>query len=303
MGSKLKSQPVWKKLKWITDWLEEKKLVSPEKCNYADEKDAVARRMPVVLCIAGLDPTGGAGLLADVAALARLGVRATGVVTALTVQRPNQPVDYQALDPNEVDRTLATLLEDVPVDAVKIGMLGGGEVARVVARHLSSLAKTVPIVLDPVMQAGFGGPLADPETIKMLWKEFIPLATVVTPNIPEAQALTGMSINDEESMVTAAQRVQAHGANSTLLTGGHLPADPVDVLVGPEGVFRWTAEREATGEVHGTGCALSSLLAGGLAMGFGVREAAERAIGLVRRAIGRSWQPRDGGWRFLGLLG
>jgi hydroxymethylpyrimidine/phosphomethylpyrimidine kinase len=255
-----------------------------------------------VLCVAGLDPTGGAGLLADVAALASVSVRAAGVVTALTVQRPHGDARFVPVDAALVDQMLGALADDLPIAAIKVGMIGAGPVAHIVAKHLTRLSAKAPLVVDPVLNAGAGGSLADDETIAVLRRELLPRATLITPNIPEAEALTGLAIRSLADMERAAEQLRAAGAQYVLIKGGHLPGEPVDLLIGPGERRTWRAPRFHGGVVHGTGCALSSLAAGHLACGAAVPEAVDRAIAAVRRAIDGSWTPVPEGWRFLGSL-
>lgn len=254
------------------------------------------------MCIAGFDPTGGAGLLADVATLAAVGVRAAGVITAMTRQRPVGPVVVEPVETARIEAVLPQLLHDLRPDAVKIGMLGSAETARAVCRHLSAGGLSAPVVVDPVLHAGAGGELTEPETVPIILEQLAPLTTVLTPNVPEAERLTGLTIQTEHDMERAARRLLEFGARHVLLKGGHLPGDPIDLLVGPDGVRRLPAPRLKTGTVHGTGCALSTLIAGLLARGVALVAAVEEAIRRVRKGIQTSWAPQCTGWSLLGPL-
>jgi len=256
----------------------------------------------VVVSIAGFDPTGGAGLLADAGALAQLGLRPAGVVTALTVQRPSGDVETTPVDPQLVDRTLSTVLSDLPVAAMKIGMLGTGEVAEVVAGHLEKLDPSIPVVCDPVLHAGAGGALADERTTQVLREKILPRTTLLTPNVPEAEILAGRSIQTQEDMEAVARDLCAGGATYVLLKGGHLAGDPVDLLIGPDNLQRWRGKRLDVGAVHGTGCALSALIAGYLSLGKTITQAVDASVAAVHEAIAASWQPQEEGWRYLGPL-
>ncbi len=241
-------------------------------------------------------------MLADVAASQSLSVRAAGVATALTVQRPHGAVRYAPLDPAWIDEALATVLADLPVRAVKVGMLGSAAVARVVAQRLAALPADIPLVLDPVFVAGSGGSLADDQARAVLKSELLPRATLITPNVPEAEALTGREMRTPADLTAAAEQLRAAGGCWVLIKGGHLTGEPLDLLLGPDGCWTWRAERYTGGEVHGTGCALSMLVAAHLAGGAAVPAAVDRAIGAVRAAIETSWAPAPAGWRFLGPL-
>jgi len=253
-----------------------------------------------VVCLAGFDPTGGAGLLADVAALAVIGVRAAGVITAMTRQRPVGPATVEAVEAERLEAVLPDLLRDLEPEAVKIGMLGSAEAARTIARHLSP--GHAPIVLDPVLQAGAGGQLTAPEAIRVILEQLAPLSTVLTPNVPEAEQLTGLTIRTEAEMEQAARRLLDSGAQYVLLKGGHLAGDPVDLLVGADGVRRLPAPRLPARPVHGTGCTLSSLIAGRLAQGVEVAVAVEESVKRVREGIRDAWAPQAAGWSYLGAM-
>ena len=240
--------------------------------------------------------------MADVAALAAISVRTAGVLTATTRQSPEAPVNVFPADPKQVEQSLSSLLAELPVAAVKVGMVTNGGVAGAVADCLAALPAETPVVVDPVLNAGAGGRLADEEAVKTLCEALIPRAKVVTPNIPEAAVLAGMSVQDLPEMEEAADRLRRLGARYVLLKGGHLAGDPIDLLAGPEGNRHWRGPRRNGGEVHGTGCTLSALLAGYLALGLPVAEAADLSIAALRGAITGAWSPRDKGWKFLGPL-
>jgi hydroxymethylpyrimidine/phosphomethylpyrimidine kinase len=258
------------------------------------------RPEPLVLCIAGFDPTGGAGLLADVRALTAVGVRAAGAVTALTRQRPVGRAVVQPLPAPEVARTVASLLTDLRPEAIKIGMVATAATARALARLLRRRAATTPIVLDPVLAAGAGGRLATASAASAIAEELAPLATVLTPNLPEAEALLRRPIRTGVEMRAAMPALLALGARHVLLKGGHLATDPVDVLSGPDGERRWRRRRIGTREAHGTGCTLASLIAAGLAQGLTVGDAVDRAIRRLEAALRTAWRPQPEGWAFLG---
>jgi hydroxymethylpyrimidine/phosphomethylpyrimidine kinase len=224
-----------------------------------------------VLIIAGSDSGGGAGIQADIKTVTMLGGHAMTAVTAITAQNT---VGVQAVHPVPADMVLAqidSVVADIGVDAVKIGMIGSAETAECVAERLATLS--VPIVFDPVMVATSGSALADARTIAAFGK-LMDVAALVTPNLPELDALGG----------TAA--VLRYGCD-VLVKGGHGDGDAiVDQLVGPSGTVRaWHAPRIATTSTHGTGCTLATAVATGLGQGLPVEAAVDRAIGFVRLAL------------------
>lgn len=256
----------------------------------------------MVLCIAGYDPTGGAGLLADVAALAGLGVRAAGAITALTIQSPDQAAHFSPVDSNYIDETLTTLLANLPISAVKIGMLGTGEVARIVGKHLRRLPAAVPVVIDPVLAAGAGGALCDEQAFDVLRDELIPQAALIAPNVPEAERLCNLTIKQPFDIERVARRLREMGADYVLIKGGHLEGDPIDRLWGPDGPRQWKNQRKIGAEIHGTGCTLAALITGMIAQEKPMDKAVGIAVEMLQQAISTSWPPTDEGWRFLGLV-
>jgi len=226
-----------------------------------------------VLLVSGLDPSGGAGFLADARVCAEHGVRAVGVVTALTVQDTRGVRAVDVVAPERIAEQLVTLLSDVEVDAVKVGMLGDAEV---LARVAAALAQTrAPLVWDPVLWPSRGGvPLfrGDP-------RPFLAEARVVTPNLAEAGALLGGPVPaDVPAMRAAARELCARGARAALVTGGHLDGPrAVDVLAEGDAIVELDGPRADAGPLHGTGCVLSAALACGLAGGAPLSDAARRA--------------------------
>jgi hydroxymethylpyrimidine/phosphomethylpyrimidine kinase len=256
----------------------------------------------VALSIAGSDPTGGAGLQADLQVFRALGVHGAGVVTALTVQDTEKVVSVLPAFPNVVLEQLRTLLRDVTPDVVKLGMLATDDVARSVELGLEGLdpALRVPIVVDPVLAASDGTPLLE----RRAWGKLLDLvgrAALVTPNLPEAQALTGCDVSTREGVEAAAATLVGEiGAAAALVTGGHREGSPDDLLALREGgstTFHWLAgERVEGGPVHGTGCALASAVAAHLALGAELRDAVHAGRAFVvegmRRAEARGRRAR-----------
>jgi len=241
-----------------------------------------------VLSIAGTDPTGGAGIQADIKTISALGGYAMAVVTAVVAQNTREVKSYVALDPGFVGEQLDAVFEDVRVDAVKIGMVATARMVEVIAGRLRQYGAP-NIVLDPVMVATSGRRLLDPEGIQALRELLIPLATVVTPNLPEAEVLLGMNpMWSRQQMYTHAAGLLELGPAWVLLKGGHLDGDAsIDVLCGQEGAVELTAPRIATRHGHGTGCALSSAIAT-LLPSHTVEESARGAKAFLHAALAAS---------------
>jgi len=239
-----------------------------------------------VLSIAGVDPSGGAGLLADIKTISALGAYATGVVAALTAQNTRAVTEVFAVPASFVAQQIDTLFEDVGIDAVKIGMLGDAAVIEAVCDRLR-FWKPRWIVLDPVMVAKSGDRLIESQAVKTLLERLLPMTDVITPNLPEASVLLGRSIVQESEMLEAAQALQRlTQGKAVLLKGGHLASqDCRDVLLAQDGPHWFTAQRVYTKNTHGTGCALSSAIATGLAQGLDVVSAVSQAKAYITSAI------------------
>jgi hydroxymethylpyrimidine/phosphomethylpyrimidine kinase len=218
--------------------------------------------IPNVLSIAGVDPSGGAGVLADVKAISANGAYAMGVVTALTAQNTQGVTGVELVVPEFVARQIDAVFDDICVDAVKIGMVATAEIARAVAAALRRHGAR-HVVLDPVMIAKSGDRLLAADAVAAIRDELIPLAEVITPNLPEAAALLGRpEAADVAAMRTMATELLALGSAAVLLKGGHLAGnDATDVLADAGGLAEFTAPRVATKNTHGTGCTLSSAIA------------------------------------------
>ena len=218
--------------------------------------------IPNVLSIAGTDPSGGAGIQADLKTFSALGAYGMAVVTALVAQTTTGVTGVHQVPPEFVAEQLETLLGDVRVDAVKIGMLANAQVAAAVADVLAAHALPV-VVLDPVMVAKSGQRLLSTEAVSVLRSTLLPLVDLVTPNLAEAADLLDAPLaGDEDAMVAQAEALRALGATRVLLKGGHLAGpSATDVLVGPEGTTTFRAGRVSTTNTHGTGCTLSAAIA------------------------------------------
>jgi len=252
--------------------------------------------MRIALTIAGSDPTGGAGLQADLQVFRAFGVHGAGVVTALTVQDSGAVHEVLPAFPNVVLAQLRKLFADFTPDAIKIGMLASDDVARMVDLGLRSLPSAPdprpPIVLDPVLEASDGTPLVERRALAAV-QDLVGVTTLVTPNLSEAQALTGQDVSTEEgTQLAASALVMSLGAEAALVTGGHRDGPPHDLFAQRQGgsvSFTWLEGTRIAGEpVHGTGCALAAAATAELAKGAAPGDAVERARRFVAEAIRRA---------------
>ena len=240
--------------------------------------------IPRILIVAGSDSSGGAGIQADIKTVTMLGGYAASAVTAVTVQNTLGVSDVHPVPAAVVAAQIRAVIDDIGVDAVKVGMLGSVEVIEAVADVLRGLR--VPIVLDPVMVAKGGAVLLADDAVEALIRRLLPLATIVTPNTPELAALTGVEIDDEGDAVLAAQELLGIGARAVLAKGGHLDGGEVaDWLVSNNGQTRFASPRIDTRHTHGTGCTLASAIALGLGHGKPLADAVAAARAYVLGAI------------------
>ncbi len=242
---------------------------------------------PVVLTIAGFDPSSGAGITADIKTIAAHECYGVSCITALTVQSTQGVRRVEGIDPSIIAATLQELVADVDVEAVHIGMLGNGQVVDVVADFL--IEKHLPhVVLDPILKSSSGADLLDAAGTRLLLERLIPLAELITPNLDEASVLTGMTVTNLDQMREAAARLHSLGAANVVVTGGHLEK-AIDLLSfatargTEEEVFK--ADRQRSNSTHGTGCAFSTALACHLAHGRGLPEAVLLSKAYVSAAI------------------
>lgn len=239
-----------------------------------------------VLIVAGSDSGGGAGIQADIKTVTALDGYAATAVSALTAQNTLGVFGVIPVPPEFIAQQMRLVLEDIGADAVKTGMLHSAAVIDTVADVLRELAPKTPLVIDPVIAAKDGTRLLDIEAVAALKRNLMAGAAVLVPNIPEAEALSGLSIRDIDSMRHAAQTLLTLGPDAVLLKGGHLNADKVtDVLATADGIETFEGSWIKSKHTHGTGCTLASALATGLAQGMNVRDAVLRARAYVRRAI------------------
>jgi hydroxymethylpyrimidine/phosphomethylpyrimidine kinase len=238
---------------------------------------------PIILSIAGFDPSSGAGVTADIKAAAAHGCYAITCITALTVQSTAGVRRVEAVRGETVAETLAELASDLEMTAVKIGMLGSGTVARAVVAFLEQ-RRPKNVVLDPVMRSSSGAELLDAAGVEVLKNRLLPLADVITPNLDEAAALTGLTVEDISGMRQAGERLQEMGARAVVVTGGHL-REPVDLLCYGALEREYPGRRIETQSTHGTGCAFATAIACRLALGTGLTEAVGMAKQYVADAI------------------
>ena len=255
-----------------------------------------------VLIVAGSDSGGGAGIQADLKAVTALGGYAATAITALTAQNTEGVQGVLPVPTEFLRQQIRLVLRDIGADALKTGMLHDAPTIAAVCEELAAEAPGVPLVADPVMVAKGGHPLLQPEAVEALSRRLLPMAAVITPNLPEAETLLGRRIPDAAAMPEAAMALLGLGARAVLLKGGHLTGDRlVDILATPEGIARFEDRRIETRHTHGTGCTLASAIAAGLAQGLALPEAVARARAYVRAAIlaapglGRGHGPLDHG--------
>lgn len=239
-----------------------------------------------VLVVAGSDSGGGAGLQADLKTLMALGAYGATAVTALTAQNTRGVQDVFPVPGEFVARQMSAVLEDIGADCIKTGMLFDAGVIEAVAEILDRQAAGVPLVLDPVMVAQSGDPLLHQDAVQALRQCLLPRATLLTPNVPEAELLSGLRIRDADDLPRVAARLMEAGCQAVLLKGGHLEGTTVtDLLVTSRGSEPLQWPRVNTTCDHGTGCTLASAIAAGLAQGMALGEAVRRARRYLQRAL------------------
>ena len=257
--------------------------------------------MKKVLTIAGSDCSGGAGIQADLKTMLANGVYGMSVITSLTAQNTTGVRSVQNSDTSFLADQIDTVFEDIVPDAVKTGMIPSKELVETVAFKLKEYG-VKNLVADPVMVATSGADLSTEESVKALKEKLIPLATVVTPNVPEAEVLSGIKIDTKDDMINAAKKINSGCGCSVLIKGGHNVSDCDDVLFHEGKVFVFEMEKIDNPNTHGTGCTLSSAIACNLAKGMTVPDAVKRAkeyiTGAIRAGldIGRGRGPLDHGY-------
>ena len=243
--------------------------------------------MPTALTVAGSDSGGGAGIQADLKTFSAIGVYGTTVITAVTAQNTMGVSAIQVIEPEMTRKQLEAVLADIGADAVKIGMLGSSENIEVVAGMLQYY-QTGNNVLDPVLASTDGVPLLPEAALRILIERLLPVVDLVTPNLPEAGLLTGITVLNVEDMKQAAAKLHWMGARTVLIKGGHLPGAAIDVFYNGTDFTLLTAERIATVDAHGTGCTLSAAIAAYLAKGFELLTAIQKAKEFITMALSHS---------------
>jgi hydroxymethylpyrimidine/phosphomethylpyrimidine kinase len=241
------------------------------------------RSPPVALTIAGSDPSGGAGIQADLKTFHQFGVYGEAVITLLTVQNTVRVSRVEAMPDWLVLEQIAAVIEDIPPAAAKTGALGSIQVVKAVAHAAGQFS--FPLVVDPVMVSKHGLPLL-PEAAMCAVREFLlPRAALVTPNVPEAEALTGATIRTLDDVRRAACRIHGMGAHAVLIKGGHLESDSTDILFDGVEYREFPAPRIATSQTHGTGCTYSAAITAGLAAGATLGDSVAKAKRFIHQAI------------------
>lgn len=239
-----------------------------------------------VLIVAGSDSSAGAGIQADLKTVTAFGGYATTAITALTAQNTLGVTGVLPVGPDFVRRQIEAALADIGADAVKTGMLVDAAVVETVANALEAMAPSVPLIVDPVIASTSGAMLLDDPGVERLKRRLIAHAAVVTPNIPEAAMLTGLTVADLDGMRRAADALLRLGARTVVVKGGHLPGDTlIDLIATPKDSFLLKARRQKTHATHGTGCTYASAIAAGVAQGLALQLAVERAHAFVQQAI------------------
>ena len=250
-------------------------------------------KAPTALTIAGSDSGGGAGIQADLKTFAALGVYGTSALTAITAQNTVGVTGVHEVPVDIVAAQIEAVLTDIGADAVKTGMLSSAAIIETVARELAHFRVDL-LVVDPVMVAKSGDRLLREDALDAMRRNLVPLATLVTPNVPEAKALTGLTIESPEDIRAAADRIVGMGAKAVVVKGGHLSGPPVDTLYDGHEFTEFTTERIETKNTHGTGCTFASAIAAGLANGLVLQEAVSDAKEYVTEAIRHSFPVGQG---------
>lgn len=243
--------------------------------------------MKKVLTIAGSDCSGGAGIQADLKTFAAHGVYGMSVIVSVVAENTFRVIGIQDISPDLIEKQLDAVFEDIGADAVKVGMLSQPCCMEAVARKLKEY-KPQRVVIDPVMVAKNGSPLMAPDAVDSFMQSVLPLSDVLTPNIPEAERITGMHISSVQDMERAAELMHALGAKNVLVKGGHAVGDALDVLYDGAAFYHFSTKRIDTKNTHGTGCTYSSAIASNLALGLSLPEAVKKAKEYVTTAIRHS---------------
>jgi len=239
--------------------------------------------MRVALTIAGSDPSGGAGIQADLKTFHQFGVYGEAVITLLTVQNTLRGGRVKVLSVELVAEQLEAVLEDIPPDAAKTGALGSAVVVSAVARKMGS--SKIPLVVDPVLAGKQGQALLDASALRALREDLIPRAALITPNVPEAEVLSDIAVRGPDDLRRAAERICAQGAAAVLLKGGHTKGPATDLLLTAQGWSEFPAPRIETRHTHGTGCTYSAAITANIALGLTLPDAVAKAKRFIHAAI------------------
>ena len=239
--------------------------------------------MPVALSIAGSDPSGGAGIQADLKTFHQFGIYGEAAITLITVQNSTRVSRIEVMPPDLVAQQIEAVLEDIPPAAAKTGALGSAAIVSAVAALAARF--DFPLVVDPVMISKHGHALLAPDAVRVLRNELLPRATLLTPNIPEAEVLTGTSIQTLGDAREAAEAILRMGPRAVLIKGGHLEGDSVDLLWDGKRMLSFRGDRIDTRHTHGTGCTYSAAITAGLAQGLELGDAVSRAKRFIHEAI------------------
>lgn len=247
-------------------------------------------RLPIALTIAGSDSGGGAGIQADLKTFASLGVHGTTVITCVTAQNPRRVLGIEVCSPAMVRAQLSAVFAELPPRAVKTGMLYSRPIVSEVIEFFKGGTRMPPLIVDPVMIASSGERLLEPGAMKLMKERLLPLAALVTPNVREAEELTGLRIRDAEALRSAARLIRDNFGCAALMKGGHLAdaKNAVDIFF--DGVTEWmlSAPLMKSSPLHGTGCTLSAAIAGYCAVGFTLTRAVQLAKNYITQAIAQS---------------
>lgn len=243
--------------------------------------------MKKVLSIAGSDCSGGAGIQADLKTFSAHGVFGMSAIVSVVAENTSRVIDIENISPDMIGKQIDAVFEDIGADAVKIGMLSSPECMKIVAEKMRQYRPS-NIVVDPVMYAKNGCPLMNPSAIEPLIEYVMPIADILTPNIPEAEKIAGIRITSAEEMETAAQKIHDMGCKNVVVKGGHAIGKAVDVLFDGKKFYRFETNRINTQNTHGTGCTFSSAIASRLALGEDMQEAVRQAKAYVTTAIAHS---------------
>ena len=244
--------------------------------------------MKYVLSIAGSDCSGGAGIQADLKSISAQGCYGASVITSVVAENTCRVMSMFNIPAEEVAKQIDAVFEDIAIDAVKLGMLCNNEIIGVVSEKLNKY-KPRFVVCDPVLVATSGDALSEGNMLSAMKEKIFPISDIVTPNIPEAEEITGMKIGGIEDMKSAGQKIVEMGAKYVLVKGGHLTEDAADVLCGKDSAVCISAQRINSQNTHGTGCTLSSAIAANLALGYSIEDAVRRAKEYITEAIRNSY--------------